>query len=225
MSWLIYALLTVCMFGSYGVLLHTGQGYMGDPVHGRFKAFLFVGLAYFLVAVLAPLAILYFQGATWTFSGKGMFWSLLAGTAGAIGAFGILLAFGAKGMPSVVMSIVFAGAPIVNAIIALIVHPPPGGWSSIRWQFYAGILIAVFGATLVTLYKPGGPPPSGPAPWYARATAPKWKWISTTWASIFRMYGWWATAWTTPSNTAPCPTSASCTPSNRGFTSAREPGK
>ncbi|MCA9438010.1 MAG: hypothetical protein KC978_19655, partial [Candidatus Omnitrophica bacterium] len=73
--------------------------------------------------------------------------------------FGILLAFGAKGMPSVVMSIVFAGAPIVNAVVALTVHPPHGGWSSIRWQFFAGIILAAFGATLVTLYKPGGPPP------------------------------------------------------------------
>ncbi len=159
MSWLLYAMITVCAWGSYGVLLHTGQGYMGDPVHGRWKAFLFVGVAYFLVAVLAPLSILYFKGASMSFPAKGMMWSLIAGTAGAAGAFGILLAFGAKGMPSVVMSIVFAGAPIVNAIVALSVHPPHGGWSSIRWQFFAGIIIAAFGATLVTLYKPGGPPP------------------------------------------------------------------
>ena len=33
---------------------------------------------------------------------------------GAIGAFGVLLAFGAKGTPAVVMSIVFAGAPVVS---------------------------------------------------------------------------------------------------------------
>ena len=45
----------------------------------------------------------------------GMVWSLIAGIVGALGAFGVLLAFGAKGTPAVVMAIVFAGAPVVNA--------------------------------------------------------------------------------------------------------------
>ena len=44
---------------------------------------------------------------------------VMAGIAGAVGAFCVLLAFGAGGMPSVVMSIIFAGAPIVNAVVAL----------------------------------------------------------------------------------------------------------
>ncbi|GEM_PF-726544 len=74
---------------------------------------------------------------------------------GALGAFCVLLAFGAKGTPSVVMSIVFAGAPIVNAIVALALHPPAGGWSALRWQFIAGILLAALGGYLVTLYRPG----------------------------------------------------------------------
>jgi len=154
MTWLFYALISVCAWGTYGVLLHTGQLAMGDPIHGRYKAYLFVGIAYFITAVLAPLMILIVYQAPMTFTPKGMGWSLLAGTAGAIGAFGVLLAFGAKGMPSVVMSIIFAGAPIVNAIIALSIHPPEGGIFNLRWQFVSGILLAVVGATMVTLYKP-----------------------------------------------------------------------
>ena len=75
------------------------------------------------------------SGATWSFPAKGIAWSTIAGTAGAIGAFGVVLAFGAGGRPAVVMSIVFAGAPIVNAVIATAVHPPAGGWSSLNWQF------------------------------------------------------------------------------------------
>jgi hypothetical protein len=59
------------------------------------------------------------------------------------------------------MSIVFAGAPIVNASVALAVHPPAGGWSSLRWQFVLGIVLAAVGGCLVTLYKPG-PAPAGP---------------------------------------------------------------
>ena len=91
---------------------------MADPLNGRYKAFLFVGIAYFLTAVLAPLAVLLLNGASWKYPPAGMAWSLLAGIAGAVGAFCVLLAFGAKGSPAVVMSIVFAGAPIVNAGVA-----------------------------------------------------------------------------------------------------------
>lgn len=51
-----------------------------------------------------------------------MGWSMLAGIAGAAGAFGVQLAFGARGTPAVGMSIVFAGAPIVNAVCSLILR-------------------------------------------------------------------------------------------------------
>ena len=156
--WMIYALSTVACWGLYGILLHTGQVSMGDPATGRYKAFLWVGIAYVLVAVVAPVAVLVSKGATWDMPGKGVMWSLLAGMVGAIGAFCVLLALGsAKGNPqlvAVIMSIVFAGAPIVNAIVTLVIHPPAGGLSGIRWQFVAGILLAACGGMLVTLFKP-----------------------------------------------------------------------
>lgn len=152
MTWLVFALMTVVFWGLYGVLLHTGQLAMADPVHGRYKAFLFVGIAYLLSAVLAPAVLLFAAKASWTFPVKGMTWSLIAGVAGALGAFCVLLAFGSKGSPSVVMSIVFAGAPIINAAAAMFAHPPASG--SVRWQFVAGIVLAALGGFLVTLYKP-----------------------------------------------------------------------
>ena len=58
MTWLAFALMTVAAWGLYGVFLHSGQGFMKDPENGRTKAFLFVGVAYFLTAVLAPLLVL-----------------------------------------------------------------------------------------------------------------------------------------------------------------------
>jgi drug/metabolite transporter (DMT)-like permease len=164
MNWLVFALMTVVSWGLYGAFLHTGQMGMADPVNGRYKAFLFVGLAYFLTAVLAPLLLLKLQGATWAFPMKGALWSLLAGTVGAAGAFCVLLAFGAKGTPPVVMSIVFGGAPVVNAVYSLALHPPEGGWGSIRWPFYLGLLLAALGGCLVTLYKPGPAAPSASPP-------------------------------------------------------------
>jgi predicted branched-subunit amino acid permease len=52
---------------------------MQDPQLGRYKAFLFVGIAYFLTAVLAPLVTLMLRGADWNYPRSGMGWSLLAG--------------------------------------------------------------------------------------------------------------------------------------------------
>jgi len=163
-TWLLFALMTVASWGVYGIFLHSGQISMADPVNGRYKAFLFVGLAYFLTAVLAPLLILWINGADWSYPPKGIFFSLLAGIVGAIGAFCVLLAFGAKGSPAVVMSIVFAGAPVVNAAVALWLHPPAGGFAALRWQFIAGILLAAIGGSLVCLYKPGPAPAKPPLP-------------------------------------------------------------
>lgn len=166
--WIVFVILTVASWGLYGVFLHKGQDAMKpptelgakdeateDPSHRRYKAFLFVGLAYLLVAVIGSALMLVQSGADWTFTGKGVSWSFLAGVVGAVGAFGVLLAFGGGGKPAVVMSIVFAGAPIVNAVVATLSHPPPGGWSAIRWQFVLGIFLAAAGGCLVMLFRPG----------------------------------------------------------------------
>lgn len=168
--WILFALMTVASWGLYGIFLHMGQLGMGDPVHGRYKAFFMVGIAYMLIAVLAPGALLLAGGASWEFPRSGWMWSLVAGTVGAIGAFCVLLAFGAKGQPAVVMSIIFAGAPIVNAVVALSLHPPRGGWGSLPWQFFLGILMAAGGGTLVTLYKPA--PGAAKPPGSATSVAP-----------------------------------------------------
>lgn len=163
LAWLPFALMTVAAWGLYGVALHTGQVAMGDPVNGRYKAFLWVGIAYVLVAVLAPAAVLVINKATWSMTTRGIAWSLFAGVVGAVGAFCVLLAFGAKGNPAVVMSIIFAGAPIVNAVVAMSMHPPAGGWSSIHPLFVTGIVLAACGGLLVTKFKPGPGPAKPPA--------------------------------------------------------------
>lgn len=158
LTWLIFALMTVASWGLYGVFLHSGQVSMADPINGRYKAFLFVGIAYLLVAVIGSIVMLFIGGASWSFTTSGMGWSLIAGVVGAVGAFCVLLAFGAKGSPAVVMSIIFAGAPIVNAVVALLMHPPAGGLGTLRWQFIAGIILAAVGGFLVTMYRPGSAP-------------------------------------------------------------------
>lgn len=167
-TWLFFSIITVVCWGLYGAFLHSGQSAMNDPIHGRYKAFLCVGVAYFFTAVLAPLVLLWSKGASWNFTSGGIGWSLLAGIVGAAGAFGVLLAFGARGTPAVVMSIVFAGAPVLNALYTLALHPPAGGWRNLPWPFVLGLVLAAVGGCLVTLYKPA--PARPPAPHHAAAS-------------------------------------------------------
>jgi hypothetical protein len=172
-TWLIYTLLTVLSWGVYGILLHKGQTLMrvpgdaaADPAVLRYKAFLFVGVAYFLTAVLAPLFLLMSKGQAFVgYTASGAWWSLIAGIAGAIGAFGVLLAFGAKGTPPVVMSLVFAGAPLINALLGSILHPPKDGWGHVHPLFFAGIVLALAGGYMVARYNPANlaPPKKAPA--------------------------------------------------------------
>ncbi len=167
MNWLYFALLTVVSWGVYGVFLHIGSTGMADKVNGRYMAFLYVGIAYVLVAIIGPLVMLKLQNGRldfWNYPSHGLWWSLIAGIVGAIGAFGVLLAFGAAPDPKaayvpVVMSIIFAGAPIVNAFVSLANHPPTGGFGAIRWQFWIGIVLAALGGFLVTKFKPDAPAP------------------------------------------------------------------
>ena len=156
--------MTVICWGTYGVCMHTGSANMKSPEHGRIMAFLWVGLAYFLTAVIAPIIILKLKGGPidfWAYPAKGWQWSLIAGTLGAIGALGVLLAFGASPNPPVyvpvVMSIIFAGAPIVNAVVNTTKN---NGWANVQLPFVLGILLAALGGYLVTKHAPKPGPPA-----------------------------------------------------------------
>ena len=169
MNWLLFAYLTVLSWGVYGVLLHIGRSGMpagAEIGNAGLKAFLWVGIAYFVVAVVGPIIVLKARGSDFSFAGPGITWSFVAGVAGALGAFTLVLALGAAAVtmkgaaPSAVMPIVFGGAPIVNAIVAMLVHPPAGGFKAVPLPFLAGIVLAAGGAFLVAKYAPtnqGGP--------------------------------------------------------------------
>ncbi len=162
MTWLTFALLTVLSWGVYGVILHKGRGYMPmgpETPHAGLKAFLFVCIAYALIGIVSAL-VLKARGTNWSFTSTGISWSLVAGVAGALGALTLVLALGAaspiyKGAAAAaVMPIVFAGAPVVNTLTAMLIHPPEGGFKSIPMPFLAGCILAVGGAFLVAKYAP-----------------------------------------------------------------------
>lgn len=168
MTWLYYALMTVFAWGVYGVILHKGRGHMpmgSETPHAGLKAFLFVCIAYAIIGVISAI-LLKTRGSDWSFTAQGIRWSAVAGAAGAIGAFTLILALGSaapiyKGAAAAaVMPIVFAGAPIVNTVTAMAIHPPAGGYKSLPLPFILGCVLAAVGAFMVAKYAPsntGGP--------------------------------------------------------------------
>lgn len=179
---LLYAFGTVLCWGVYSVFLHMGSVFMGQGSSGppdltgnRMKAFLLVGVAYFLVAIVGPLIVMKMRGTPWTFPTLGWSWSLIAGLMGAIGAFFLLMALSSgrspmeskNVLPLIVPAIVFAGAPIINVIVST---TKEGNWSYAGWKFFVGIILAAAGTAMVMEFKPV--PPKADAPMVTPA-APK----------------------------------------------------
>ena len=128
--------------------IHEGQVALG---RGPIRAFLCVGGAYFLTAVLVPLGLLAAGAEPFQFQSRGVLFATVAGILGAAGALCVILALKMGGKPIVVAPLVFAGAPIVNALVSMAWHrpkSPPQVW------FYVGMIMAAVGAALVLRYKP-----------------------------------------------------------------------
>jgi hypothetical protein len=131
----------------YGPALHKGQVQLGSPL----RALLCVGFAYFLVGVLVPLVSLSSQGQLNGFTLNGTVAATGAGVLGALGAVCIIFAFRYGGLPVYVMPLVFGGAPVVNVLLTMALHPPK---SAIHPMLYVGFVFAALGAGLVLYYKP-----------------------------------------------------------------------
>ena len=149
MIWIAYVAGAVLSWGVYGVMLHRGQVALGHPM----RALLCVGIAYFLVGVLVPAAMLASQGQLQArgFNGFGTMTATVAGVLGAIGAVCIILAFKAGGTPTIVMPLVFGGAPLVNVLVTLWWHPPTTAPNPL---LYVGFVLVAAGAGMVLYFKP-----------------------------------------------------------------------
>lgn len=149
MNWVVFVLGAVACWGLYGPALHRGQVALGNPL----RALLCVGVAYFLLGVLVPVAGLSAQGQLHGFDRRGVVAATAAGALGALGAVCIIWAFRAGGAPAYVMPLVFAGSPIVNVLFSMWQHPPR---TAPHPLLYAGFALAALGAYLVLHYKPQG---------------------------------------------------------------------
>ncbi len=118
MLWIIFALGAALAWGLYGPALHRGQVALGNPM----RALLCVGVAYFLIGVLVPVANLSYSGQLQGFTWKGASAATLGGALGAIGAVCIIFAFKSGGLPTYVMPLVFAwrsaGQRVVLDVVA-----------------------------------------------------------------------------------------------------------
>jgi hypothetical protein len=147
MIWVVFVLGAALSWGVYGPILHKGQIALGNPL----RALLCVGVAYFLVGVLVPLAALGAQGQLGGFNMSGTAAATVAGALGAIGAVCIIYAFRAGGLPTYVMPLVFAGAPLVNVLFSMWLHPPK---AAVHPMLYVGFFLAALGAGMVLYFKP-----------------------------------------------------------------------
>ncbi len=148
--WLPCVAVTILCWGAYVPTLHNGQLGFGAK-NAALRAFMFVGLAYFLISIAVLVYVLVTKAEPLEVTSRGMTMSTLAGVLGALGALGIVFALLHGGKPIVVAPIVFAGAPIVNTLVAMIWHKPahpPGP------LFYVGIVLAAIGASMVLRFRP-----------------------------------------------------------------------
>lgn len=145
-----FVVLAFLAWGVYGPALHLGQGAMP---HSSLRPFWCVGVAYFVVAVVAPLLVLRSRGEQGQWTLAGVLWSVAAGAVGAVGALGILLAFKFGGRPMYVMPLVFGGAPVVHTVATMALARSFRGAAA---TFYAGVILVALGVAGVLLFKPGG---------------------------------------------------------------------
>ncbi|RJP37515.1 MAG: hypothetical protein C4547_05490 [Phycisphaerales bacterium] len=157
MKWIIFVVLTIVCWGAYVPVLHQGQSLLSRDGPAPLRAFMFVGLAYFLVSGLVLLYLAASRAEPLLVTAGGGAVSTAAGILGAVGALGVVFAlkFGKPTLgvraPLLIPPLVFAGAPIVNTVVSMLWHRPtkaPSLW------FYLGIVMAAAGAALVLRFKP-----------------------------------------------------------------------
>lgn len=181
-DWLYFVIGAGLCWGTYVPLIAYGGKSLAIPgtpgVANRFASILCVGGAYFLLAIVLPLlrfATTDDKNLQWT--NHGIIFASLAGAAGALGAIFVIFATANASLADriYIAPIIFALAPLVNAIVSLFWHPSKESAFHIAapkempgMLFWIGLVFAAVG-TFCILYskekseaaniKPPTPPP------------------------------------------------------------------
>ncbi len=174
---ILFAVGTAIFWGCYGPTIGNAQSPRVDgrpllPPDGwtPFKPYVFIGIAYLVIAIAGGLAMMKIQGDSFNYSGpagdsgRSHFepakWGFLAGCLGAAGALCLTTAMmTSRGNALLVMPIVFGGAVSVTAIVALLQER---GQLTIHPMLWVGMAMTVMGIVIVVRNTPHGhAPPAG----------------------------------------------------------------
>ena len=152
----IFALCTALCWGMYGPTIGNAQSKIWSP----FKPYVFIGVAYLVLAIAGGLIAMHFKGDSFSYSGDqfpSMKWGFLAGCLGALGALFLTSAMMiSKGNALLVMPIVFGGAVSVTALYSVFVKFKGMPISPVLW---VGMAMVVTGVILVAMFTPHGHAP------------------------------------------------------------------
>ena len=174
--WWGYVILAGLSWGTYVPIIFYGGSELGGKSGSRLMAILCVGVAYFVLAVVVPLALFISGQEEWPpLTTTGLVFASLAGVAGAVGAICVIFASKAAmaaGMEAkqlapdfnpasyrlLIAPLIFGLAPIINTLLSTVWHPKPGdplhfGFDPPGWKLWAGILMVAAGVFLVLYSK------------------------------------------------------------------------
>ncbi|MDF1842143.1 MAG: hypothetical protein P1U77_11965 [Rubripirellula sp.] len=156
---ILFALGTAIFWGCYGPTIGNAQAPRvdGQPLWSPFKPYVFIGIAYLVIAIIGGLLMMKVKGDTFSFAGDHFAtakWGFLAGTLGAAGALCLTTAMmTSRGNALLVMPIVFGGAVSVTAIVSVLRLHGGAGTSPLLW---VGMALTVAGVVTVAMNTPHG---------------------------------------------------------------------
>ncbi len=158
---ILFALGTAMFWGLYGPTIGNAQVKLPPPQGwSPFKAYVFIGVAYLVIAIAGGLIAMQIKGDTFSYTGEHFQpakWGFLAGCLGAGGALCLTSAMMiSKGNALLVMPIVFGGAVSVTALYS--------AWSlrghvAISPLLWLGMALVVIGVVIVARNTPHGHAP------------------------------------------------------------------
>ena len=173
---ILFAIGTAIFWGCYGPTIGNAQAPRvdGQPLWSPFKPYVFIGIAYLVIAIAGGLLMMKIKGDSFSFSGTHFAtakWGFLAGTLGAAGALCLTTAMmTSRGNALLVMPIVFGGAVSVTAIVSVLRFHGPGTISPLLW---VGMLLTVVGVVIVAMNTPHGHASSKPTTPPAETASPE----------------------------------------------------
>jgi hypothetical protein len=164
---ILFALGTAIFWGCYGPAIGNAQNPVVDgkplPIGAGgwspYKSYVFIGLAYLVIAVMGGLIMMKVKGDSFSYAGTQFptaKWGFLAGSLGALGALMLTSAMmTSRGNAMLVMPIVFGGAVTMTAIVSVI---RLGGLSGISPLLWVGMALTLCGVILTAMNTPHGHP-------------------------------------------------------------------